>query len=195
MRGSGKGDLSTGYSSYGSVGEYSVSGTVPASASQPPVASMSANPTSGVAPLAVSFSAAGSSDPDGSIVSYAWNFGDGTSASGPSASKTYTTPGTYTATLTVTDNAGLTSDRSVTITVTSPTTPTVTGTSTQILVAGVTVTLTRNKGGDPGDGTGVRGGRQPQPQQDRRRRGDRKLERCGERFGKRHHEHVGRGVD
>ena len=103
------------------MGEYSVSGTVPASASQPPLASLSANPTSGVAPLAVGFSAAGSSDPDGSIVSDRWNFGDGTSATGATASKTYSTPGTYTATLKVTDNAGLTAVRSVTINVTSTT--------------------------------------------------------------------------
>jgi PKD repeat protein len=151
VRGSGKGDLATGYSAYGSVGEYSVTGTVPASASQPPQASLSASPTSGVAPLAVGFSAAGSSDPDGSIVSYQWSFGDGTSASGASLSgvnKTYETPGTYTAALTVTDNAGLTSARNVTITVTSPTTPTVTGgTSGQLSVAGVTIDLATYKRG------------------------------------------------
>jgi PKD repeat protein len=147
VRGSGKGDLSTGYSSYGSVGEYAVTGTVPASASQPPLASLSANPTSGVAPLAVGFSAAGSSDPDGSIVSYQWSFGDGTSASGATASKTYETPGTYTATLKVTDNAGLTSERNVAITVTSPTTPTVTGNSTQMSIGVITMSFATNKGG------------------------------------------------
>jgi PKD repeat protein len=42
----------------------------------PPTAVIQATPTSGAAPLAVSFSGAGSSDPDGSIVRYAWNFGN-----------------------------------------------------------------------------------------------------------------------
>jgi hypothetical protein len=53
-------------------------------------------------------SGASSSDPDGTIVSYAWNYGDGTVASGASVSKTYAAAGTYTVTLTVTDNGGAT---------------------------------------------------------------------------------------
>jgi PKD repeat protein len=146
VRGTGKGDLSTGYSSYGSVGEYSVAGTVPAPASQPPVAVLSAAPTSGPAPLAVSFSAAGSSDPEGQPISVEWNFGDGSAAVfGPAASKTYSMPGSYTATLKVTDSAGLTTMKSVAITATSPTTPTVTTNSATLSVAGITVTL--SKGG------------------------------------------------
>jgi PKD repeat protein len=119
VRGSGKGDLSSGYSSYGSVGEYSVTGTVPAPASQAPTASFTTSATTGYAPLAVSFNGSGSSDPDGTIVSYQWNFGDGTTATGATVGKTYTTAGTYTAVLTVTDNAGLTNSRSVVITVQS----------------------------------------------------------------------------
>jgi PKD repeat protein len=83
---------------------------------QQPTAVLSATPTSGPAPLAVSFSAAGSSDADGSIVSYTWSFGDGSTQSGVTAQRTYSTAGTYTATLTVTDNAGLTDSKSVTIT-------------------------------------------------------------------------------
>jgi PKD repeat protein len=85
-------------------------------ANQPPVAALSANPTNGIAPLAVSFSGAGSSDPDGTIASYAWTFGDGGTASGISTSHTYTSAGTYTATLTVIDNLGATGSKSVTIT-------------------------------------------------------------------------------
>jgi PKD repeat protein len=119
VRGAGKGDLATGYSSYGSVGEYSVSGTVPASASQPPTASFTVSTTSGYAPLAVNFNGSGSSDPDGSIVSHQWTFGDGTPATGATVSKTYSAAGTYTATLNVTDNSGLTSSKSVVITVQS----------------------------------------------------------------------------
>ena len=69
----------------------------------PPIAqfSFSCNET------ACSFSGYGSYDPDGSIVSYAWSFGDGTVATGMAPSHTYAGPGTYAATLTVTDDDGL----------------------------------------------------------------------------------------
>lgn len=83
---------------------------------QPPVAVVSAAPTSGAAPLPVSFDGRGSSDPDGSIVSYAWTFGDGATATGSTATHTYAA-GTFTARLTVTDNAGATSSSAVTINV------------------------------------------------------------------------------
>jgi PKD repeat protein len=122
--GVGKGDpLSTGYTDYGSVGQYTVSVTTQATTSQPPTAVMSATPTSGTAPLNVSFDAAGSTDSDGTIVSYAWTFGDGGSQTGgPTALRTYSTAGTYTASLTVTDNSGMTDTRSVAITVQAQTT-------------------------------------------------------------------------
>ena len=117
--GVGKGDpLTTGYTDYGSIGQYTVTVTTQATASQPPTAMLSATPTSGTAPLAVNFSAAGSTDSDGTIVAYAWNFGDGGSQTGgTTAQRTYSTAGTYTATLTVTDNAGLTDSKSVAISV------------------------------------------------------------------------------
>ncbi len=64
----------------------------------------------------MNFSGTGSSDPDGTIVSYTWNFGDGSGQTGGvSAQRTYGTAGTYTATLTVTDNTGLTGTKAVTI--------------------------------------------------------------------------------
>ena len=76
------------------------------SANQPPVALAAASTaTTGPAPLRVSFSAAGSGDPDGSIVRYQWNFGDGTTSLLTNPSHEYTA-GTYAATLTVTDNLG-----------------------------------------------------------------------------------------
>jgi PKD repeat protein len=67
--------------------------------------------------LACTASAAGSTDPDGTITSYSWNFGDGTPAvSGATAPHTYADPGTYTVTLTVTDNSGATATATTTVT-------------------------------------------------------------------------------
>ena len=55
-------------------------GSTPPPVNQAPVASFTASPVSGVVPLPVSFDASGSSDTDGSIATYAWNFGDGAGA-------------------------------------------------------------------------------------------------------------------
>jgi PKD repeat protein len=97
---------------------------------QSPVAVASANPTSGTAPLTVNFSSAGSSDPDGAIASYSWNFGDGTTSTQANPLlHTYTVPGSYVASLTVTDNAGSAASASVTVTVTPSTTNTLRSTS------------------------------------------------------------------
>ena len=85
---------------------------------QPPVAVASVNTTSGAAPLAVTFSSTGSYDPDGSIASYGWTFGDGGTGAGASPAHTYATPGAYTAVLTVTDNLGATGTASVGVNVT-----------------------------------------------------------------------------
>jgi PKD repeat protein len=84
---------------------------------QQPVARATATPTSGTAPLAVAFDGSTSSEPDGSIASYAWTFGDGATATGAIASHSYQISGIYTATLTVTDNQGATAATTVTITV------------------------------------------------------------------------------
>ena len=73
-----------------------------------PVASFDVNRKRGRAPLNVVFDASGSADLDGTIVAYDWDFDDGTSDSGVAVSHLYTTRGRYTATLTVTDDGGLT---------------------------------------------------------------------------------------
>ena len=118
VQGVGKGDpLGTGYSPYGSLGNYAVQVTALASSGQPPVAALTATPTSGTVPLSVAFSAAGSSDPDGSVVAYDWAFGDGSTGSGATISHLYSAAGSYSAQLTVTDNAGFTATRSVAIAV------------------------------------------------------------------------------
>jgi len=84
---------------------------------KPPVASVYARPTSGEAPLTVRFTGSGT-DKDGKIVSYYWDFGDGHTDTQQNPTHTYLTPGTYTVTLTVTDDNGATATDTVEITVT-----------------------------------------------------------------------------
>ena len=117
INGIGFGDpVSTGYSDYGSLGNYLITGSLVAiSGRQAPTSRITTSATSGVAPLTVNFSGQNSTDPDGSIVSYAWDFGNGTSGSGVNASCTYNTAGSFIAVLTVTDNDGLASSSSVLI--------------------------------------------------------------------------------
>ena len=68
--------------------------------------------------LACSFDGSGSTDDNG-ITSYAWNFGDGATASGATASHTYAAAGTYNVTLTVTDTGGQTGSSASAVAVTS----------------------------------------------------------------------------
>jgi PKD repeat protein len=82
---------------------------------QLPVAMVDAGPTVGRAPLTVNFSSAGSYDPDGTTLTFAWDFGDGSVTESENASYTYTVPGTYIAVLTVTDDLGMTATAQVEI--------------------------------------------------------------------------------
>jgi PKD repeat protein len=100
----------------GGTGTSSQTSTVQAPVNQKPTAAFSLTPTN----LSVAGDASASSDPDGTVASYAWNFGDGATATGKTASHTYATAGTYTVTVTVTDNQGATGTTSQTVTVTSP---------------------------------------------------------------------------
>jgi hypothetical protein len=89
------------------------------SGSLPPIASFTATPNK----LVVNVDATASSDPDGTIVSYDWNFGDGATASGVTAGHTYATWGTWWITLTVTDDDAMTGSMSSQVTVSNPSDP------------------------------------------------------------------------
>jgi hypothetical protein len=87
---------------------------------RPPTAVMSATPSTGAAPLTATFDGRGSTDPDGTVTSWAWSFGDGAVGSGALTTHVYSTPGTYTASLTVTDNGGASSRTTGSIVVSAP---------------------------------------------------------------------------
>ena len=76
---------------------------------QPPVAASAATPAAGPTPLAVAFSSAGSSDPEGQPVTYTWDFGDGATSNTANPTHTYTQPGQYTVRLQVSDGVNTTS--------------------------------------------------------------------------------------
>ncbi|MES9942468.1 MAG: PKD domain-containing protein [Candidatus Thiodiazotropha sp. 6PLUC2] len=109
-------DTTTGGSALASL-------NVAGASNQIPVAIINTNTTSGVAPSMIDFNSAGSFDPDGGIVSYEWNFGDGVISTEPNISHTYTVSGGYTATLTVTDNSGASTNSSVNIKILAPSPP------------------------------------------------------------------------
>jgi PKD repeat protein/predicted phosphodiesterase len=95
--------------------------TITKGGNQPPTARMTANPTSGPAPLPVHFDGSTSFDPDGTIASYAWDFGDGTDGTGSIVDHSYASPGTFNATLIVTDQEGAATSAQTTIIVGSGT--------------------------------------------------------------------------
>lgn len=88
----------------------------------PPIAN-AGGPYNAIVGVPLTVSGAASSDPDGTITSYLWDFGNGITHAAATAEHTYTAAGTYSATLTVTDNSGLTATQQVTIVVTAPTPP------------------------------------------------------------------------
>lgn len=96
--GSAGADNTYGYGRVNIYGSLSLIG----GGTNPPVAEFSGTPTSGTAPLTVSFSDQSSASPD----TWAWSFGDGGNSSSQNPSHTYTTPGTYTVSLTASNANG-----------------------------------------------------------------------------------------
>jgi len=86
-------------------------------ANAPPVANIAFTQTG---TSTFDFNGTASNDPDGSITKYQWDFGDGASALGVTASHTYASPGTYTVKLTVTDNLGATGSATLNVSVAAP---------------------------------------------------------------------------
>ncbi len=84
---------------------------------QPPVATATATPTQGEAPLDVQFSSDGTFDPEGAVLTYAWAFGDGGTSTATNPAHTYTTTGVYAATLTATDDFSVSATTTATVTV------------------------------------------------------------------------------
>ena len=125
--------------------------TVTASAlpNQPPTAAISAPTING---RTVTVSGSGSSDADGTIASYGWDFGDGTTAVGPTAAHTYATDGTRTIGLTVTDDDGATDTTTRTMTVATPANQPPSAAISAPVISGRTVTVS-GTGSTDADGT------------------------------------------
>src|SRR5207245_2700954 len=81
----------------------------------PPVAAFTFSPATPSVGQMVNYYASSSYDPDGTIKNYMWNFGASTTGTGVTSTHVYVAPSTYTVTLTVTDNAGLTGQSSAQI--------------------------------------------------------------------------------
>jgi PKD repeat protein len=88
----------------------------PGGANAAPIAD-AGGPYSGTVGVAVTFDGSGSSDPDGTIVAYDWDFGDGNTGTGATPSHVYATDGTFTVAITVTDDLGATGTDTTTATI------------------------------------------------------------------------------
>jgi hypothetical protein len=124
--GVGTGDALTAYTDYGSVGRFSLSGSwLPVSIPNvaPVALTTGTKPISGIMPLTVDYVGSNSYDPDGVIVSYLWNFADGSSSILRNVSHKIPAVGQYNASLTVTDNSGAQSVSMISITASEPAPP------------------------------------------------------------------------
>jgi PKD repeat protein len=135
-------------------GDLSATATVEVGANTPPTAQFSHSPTSPKVGEVVNFSAAESTDADGKITNYQWDFGDGATGSGIRASHVYQSANSFTAVLVVTDDLGATGSKTSTVRVSlgdapiasftfNPSAPELGGTGT------VTVTFDASSSRDP----------------------------------------------
>src|SRR5436309_2405892 len=115
---------------------------------KPPIASFTATPNPVIEGATVAFNASGSSDPDGTIDSYLWDFGDLTNGSGAIISHSYQTFGTFNVTLTVTDNESFTATAHRDVVVHAPPVASFTATPNPV-VAGASVTFDASASHDP----------------------------------------------
>ncbi len=90
---------------------------------KPPVARFTFTPKQGEFPVKISYDASSSSDSDGSVKTYSWDFGDGKFGTGRTASHTYTWAGTFTIKLKITDDRGKTAEKTDSLTVIKPNDP------------------------------------------------------------------------
>ncbi len=102
----------------GAAGSDTTTATIEARQENSPPSADANGPYEGVAGSPVSFDGSGSSDTDGTIVSYMWDFGDGSTGTGATPTHNYASPGTFDVTLTVTDDDGATGTDSTTATIT-----------------------------------------------------------------------------
>ena len=86
----------------------------------------------------IQFSGTGSSDPDGSIATYAWTFGDGGTGTGATPTHAYTSAGSYTVVLTVTHTSAASNSASTTAVVSAPVSP-------PLAPSGLSATLSKTK--------------------------------------------------
>jgi len=119
---------------------------------RPPIALFTENATTVLTGETIHFDASGSRDPDGSIVSYFWNFGDGTNATGVTTTHSYADNGTYTVTLTVTDNDGATDSANATKIVGNKSPVALFTESAESVLTGQTISFNAGSSYDP-DGT------------------------------------------
>ena len=108
-------------SGYGSLGRYTVSGTVPEPVRQvAPVSVIGPTPSVAEAFVPIVFDGSLSFDQDDTIATYVWDFGDGTRTEGVTVTHAFQIPGSYGVTLTVTDEAGLSHSSAVGLRITPP---------------------------------------------------------------------------
>ena len=109
--------LNTAEDTAGNDGASGESDTVTVGGNSSPTASFAFSPTNPEPNEPVQFDATSSTDSDGTISSYSWNFGDGSTGAGDVVNHTYSSPGRYTVMLTVADDDGATDNTTKTVNV------------------------------------------------------------------------------